>query len=155
MWFNNNHTLADSSRMNTQHSAQIMAEVPPCEAVLMSKAILFWKTAFLIRDISVFSKDRLCRLSFKACWVNELRVSVCAIMSSRPMERTDTAAKWSYQWETERAYLALRKGRLASFNTRGRDSSLCPRKTVFSTCPYHNMLFLCEGLHLQEYHVHC
>lgn len=93
MRFNNNHVLADSSDINTQHSAQIMAEVPPCEAVIMSKAILFWRIALLVRDISVFSKDRLCRLSFKACWVNELRVSVCAIISSRPMEGTDTAAK--------------------------------------------------------------
>ena len=44
-----------------------MAQAHPCEAVIMSKAVLFWRTAFLIRDISVFSKDRLYQLSFKAC----------------------------------------------------------------------------------------
>lgn len=34
---------------------------------------------YLIKDISVFGKDRLCWLSFKACWVNLVRVSMCAI----------------------------------------------------------------------------
>lgn len=46
--------------MNTQHSVWIVALVPPCEAVILSKAVLVWRTAFLIRDISVFGKDRLC-----------------------------------------------------------------------------------------------
>ena len=60
----------------------------------MSKAILFWRTAFLIRDVSVFSKGRLCWLkSFEACWVNFVRASVCVKMSSRPMERTKMVAK--------------------------------------------------------------
>lgn len=36
----------------------------------MSKATLFWRTAFLIEDLLVLSKDRFCWLSFKACWVN-------------------------------------------------------------------------------------
>lgn len=42
--------LADSSGMNAKQSVLIMAQVPPCEAVIMSKAILFWRTAFLIFD---------------------------------------------------------------------------------------------------------
>lgn len=42
--------------MNT-HPIWIRAQVPPCEAGMMSKAIVFWSTAFLIRDISRFSKD--------------------------------------------------------------------------------------------------
>lgn len=37
--------------MNTQDSVWAMAQVPPGKAVIMSKAILFWKKAFLIRDI--------------------------------------------------------------------------------------------------------
>lgn len=39
----------------------------------MFKAILFWRTAFIIRDISVSSKDRLYWLPFKACWMNLVR----------------------------------------------------------------------------------
>lgn len=64
--------------MNTQHYAWIVAQVPSYEAV-MAKAILFWKTAFL-RHILVFSRERLCWLSFKAHWVNlgrTLRVLYC------------------------------------------------------------------------------
>lgn len=60
-------------------------DASPCEAVIMSQAILFWGTAFLIRDVSVFIKDRLCQLSFEAGWVNLVRTSMCAITSSRPM----------------------------------------------------------------------
>ena len=74
-----------------------MAQVPPCEAVIMSKAIVSWRTAFLIRGILVFSKDRLCQLSFKVCWVNLVRASMCGIMSSRPVEGTKMVAKWLYQ----------------------------------------------------------
>lgn len=64
----------------------IIARVPPFKGVIMSKAMQFWKTAFLIRDISVFSKDRFCQLSSKACWVNLVKASIYATMSSRPME---------------------------------------------------------------------
>lgn len=59
----------------------------------MSKANIFWRTVFRIRDISVFTKDRLCQLSFKACWVNLVRASTYAIMFSRPIEGIKTAAK--------------------------------------------------------------
>ena len=79
--------------MNTEHSVWIMAQVPPCKAVIMSKAILFWRTAFLIRDIIVFIKDRLRCLSFKVCCMNSVRASMCGIMSSRPMEEIKTEAK--------------------------------------------------------------
>lgn len=37
---------------------RLMAQVPPYEAVIMPTDILFWRRAFLIRDISVFSKYR-------------------------------------------------------------------------------------------------
>lgn len=56
------------------------------EAVIMSKSILFWRIAFLLRDISVFSKYRLCQLSFKACWMNLARDTMCLTTSSRPEE---------------------------------------------------------------------
>ena len=103
MWFNKDDPLADSSGANTQHP------VPPCKAAITSKAILFCRMAFLTRHISVFSKDKLCLLSSKPCWVNLVRASMCAMMSSRPMEGTKMEAKWSYQWKTERAHLALRR----------------------------------------------
>lgn len=47
------------------------------------------------------------------------RASMCAIMSSRPVEGTKTVAKWSYQWKSEHTHLVLRKGRLAIFVTVG------------------------------------
>lgn len=52
--------------MNTQYSVWIMAQVSPSETVLMSKCIVFQRTAFLIKGISVFSKDKLCGLSSDA-----------------------------------------------------------------------------------------
>lgn len=94
IWFNKQGTLAESSGMNTT-SFLGNVQVSPCEAGIMSKAIIFWRTVFLIRDISVFSKDRLCQLSFKT-WVNLVRTTVYAIMSSRPIEGIKTAAKRSY-----------------------------------------------------------
>lgn len=63
MCFDKDGTLADSSAMNTKHSVWITAQVPPQEAVIMSKAIPFGRTDFLIRDILVFSKDRFSVLS--------------------------------------------------------------------------------------------
>lgn len=78
--------------MNTQHSVRIKAQVPPFEAKIMPEAILFWRTAFLTRGISVFSKDKLCWLSFKVSWVNLVRASICAITSIQPTEEGKTAA---------------------------------------------------------------
>ena len=74
------HYLTPS--MNTWPSVWIIAKVPPREAVIMSKAIMFQRTVFLIRDISVFSKDKFCWLSFNALGVNLVRVSLCAKKSS-------------------------------------------------------------------------
>ena len=56
-----------------------MSQVPPYQAVIMSKAILFWRRVFLIRDIPVFCKDTVCRLLFKAFWVQVVRASVCVL----------------------------------------------------------------------------
>lgn len=47
--------------MNTPHSVWIKAWVPP-PGVKMSQAILFWKIAVLLGDISAFSKSGLCWL---------------------------------------------------------------------------------------------
>lgn len=105
-------TLADSSAMNI-HPVWIMAQVPPGRVVIMTKTILFRRTVFLIKDILVFSKDRLCWLSFKSCWVNLVR----AIMSSRPTEGKKMAAKWSYHRKVECANPALRRGKLAALVT--------------------------------------
>ena len=87
--------------------------------MITSKAFLFWRTAFHIRDISVFGKDGLCWLSFKPCWVNLVRGRKWAITSSRPLEGTKTTIKRSYQWKIECAHLALRRGRLAAFASKG------------------------------------
>lgn len=65
----------------------------PYEAVIMSKAILIWRTTFLIKDSSVFGKNRLCQLSLKVSWVNLVRVSMYAIPLPRPMEGTKTMTK--------------------------------------------------------------
>lgn len=46
MWFNKADTLVDSSCMDTWHSVWIMAQGLPCKAVLMLKAILFWRTLY-------------------------------------------------------------------------------------------------------------
>ena len=47
MWFNKVDTLADSWGVSTQHSVWIAAQMPPCKAIIMSKAFPFWRTAFL------------------------------------------------------------------------------------------------------------
>lgn len=54
---------------------------------MMSKAILVGGTAFLSRDISVFSKYKLRQLSLKACWVNRAKASMGATFFSRPTQR--------------------------------------------------------------------
>lgn len=45
--------------MNTQHSVWIMVQMTRFKTIVMSKSILFWRRVVLIRDISVFHKDRL------------------------------------------------------------------------------------------------
>lgn len=74
--------------MNSPQSVWLPAQMPPGEAVMESKAILCRRTAFLRRDGSVFSKDRLWGPPFKACWVNLRRASKCP-----PREETKTVAK--------------------------------------------------------------
>ena len=37
------------------------------------------RPAFLIRDVSAFSKDRLCWPPFKTCWVKSSGASMCAV----------------------------------------------------------------------------
>lgn len=69
MQFSKDDTL-DSSGVNTPHSVWITAQVTSCEALIMTRAVVFWRTAAFITDISVFIKDRLRWLSFMFCWVN-------------------------------------------------------------------------------------
>ena len=88
--------------MNIHHSVWRMAQVPLFEAIIMSKAILFWRIVFLTRDVSVFGKDRLSRLSFKACWVNVGRASVFT-MSSWPVEGQRCWPNYCTSGETEHA----------------------------------------------------
>lgn len=91
--FSKDGALVDSSDTNIEHSVWIMAQVLPCEAVIISKAILFWRAAFVIRDVSVFCKDRLYWLPFTVGWVNFIRASVCARMSSSSAEGTEAPSK--------------------------------------------------------------
>lgn len=70
MQFSKDDTF-DSSGVNTPHSVWITAQVTSCDAwSLLTRADVFWRTAVFITDISGFSKDRLCWLSFMFCWVN-------------------------------------------------------------------------------------
>jgi len=41
--------------------------------------MVFLRPAFLIRDMSTFTKDRLCWLTFRTCWVKSSGASMCAI----------------------------------------------------------------------------
>lgn len=45
--------------MNTQCCIWIIAHGPPLKAIITSKVIPFWRTAFLSGDVSGFNKDRL------------------------------------------------------------------------------------------------
>ena len=76
-WLNKDDTLADSSDMNENITFCLECGTGTSQqAALLSKAIPFCRIAFLIRDISVFSKDRLCQLLFQSHWVNRVRASV-------------------------------------------------------------------------------
>ena len=41
--------------------------------------MVFLRPAFFIRDMSTFTKDRLCWLTFRTCWVKSSGASMCAI----------------------------------------------------------------------------
>ena len=51
----------------------IKLQMIPYKAFIKFKAIWFWRTALILRDISGFSPDSFCWLSSKACWVNLIR----------------------------------------------------------------------------------
>lgn len=133
MWFNKTHTLADSLNMKTQQPVERMAQVPPWKAVIMSETILFWRIAFPIRDISVFSKDQFCQLSLKACWVNLVRASICAIhppgwwkKGQRQQANDDTSGKQNkpiWPWWEEGCH----------FSNCGADFPFCPGRTRGAT----------------------
>ena len=58
-------------------------------------------------------KDRFCCLSFKACWVNLARASMCATTSSRLVEGTN-GGHMIVPVENRVCLLALRSGGLAA-----------------------------------------
>ena len=92
--------LDDLSYVFKQCSVWMLAQVPPWDAVRILKAVSFCKTAFLIIEISEFSRLIVWLLSFNVFWVNFFRVSMWEITFSNPTEGTKVAAKWSYQWNT-------------------------------------------------------
>ena len=71
------------------------------DVVRILRTIRFCKTVFLIIKTSKFSRLRVWLLSFKAFWVNFVKVSVWEITLSNPTEGTKIAAKGSYQWNTD------------------------------------------------------
>ena len=93
----------------------------------MSKATLFQSTVFLIRDISMFMKDRLC-LSFKAVWVDSVRASICAVTSCRPGVGRQRWSLMTISVENRMCPSNLEGSEIGNFQC-GVDSLLCPGKT--------------------------
>ena len=89
MWFNKDDTLADSS---SEHATFCLDNGTGASFNGSNKVQgqPVMEASFSHRHISVFSKDRL---SFKACWVNVVRASMYAVVSSFSMEGTKTVAK--------------------------------------------------------------
>lgn len=71
-------TCEQTRRVGT-HSVWVMAQVPPCEAVTMSKAIVFQRTVF---SLGTF------QCSPKTGW-GSVGASACAVTSSKGVEGTD------------------------------------------------------------------
>ena len=74
-----------------------MAWEPSCEEVIMFQSTLFWETALLLRDISVFSKNRLCHLSFKSGCMNIVSkgIYVCCNYTENIFMTQITTMVWS------------------------------------------------------------
>ena len=70
-----------------------MAQVPPCAAINISNAILFWRTALLSKACSEFKAAITIVLSFKACLVKLVKASTLSIMSVVPSDGTNIAAR--------------------------------------------------------------
>ena len=115
MCFNRDDTREASSDIKTQHPVGMIAYIPPRDAFKISKAILFWRTAVLTKDISVFYKSTPAWLSLRSSQVYLVRTSVCDMIYASPKEEINLTARWSCQWNTEGAHLALRGGRCATF----------------------------------------
>ena len=70
-----------------QHCIWIMTQVPPCEAIRISKVNLFCKTTFLICICLALRAELAFWESCKACWVKLVRVSTLySIISVVPRE---------------------------------------------------------------------
>ena len=100
MCFSRDDTLKDSSGIKIQHSIWMIVHVPHWDAVIIFKAILFWRTDFLIKGILVFNKAVPAWLQLGAYWVNLMKASACDMTSSSPKEGTNIATRWWYQWNT-------------------------------------------------------
>ena len=86
-------TLVLISGIYVQHWVWMMAQVPPCTAVRISKANLFYKTTFLICACSALRAEIAFWESCNACWVKLVKASTRSITSVVPKEGTHTAAK--------------------------------------------------------------
>ena len=85
------NTLPDKSRMYTQHSTLIIAQVPHWAAVSMSRAILLWITAFLFWICSSFKAYVAFVLSRRACFVKLVKASTLIIISVVPIVKSEVA----------------------------------------------------------------
>ena len=86
-------TLVLISGIYVQHWIWMMAQVPPCAAVRISKANLFCETTFLICAYSALRAEIAFWESCNACWVKLVKASTRSITSVVPREGTNTAAK--------------------------------------------------------------
>lgn len=81
--FNTAVILPERSDIHTQHSTSMMKCVPPCSAVRMSSAIMFWMTAVFISNYSVFNAIIAFISSTKSCSVKLVKAStlimICAM----------------------------------------------------------------------------
>ena len=86
-------TLVLISGIYVQHWVWIMAQVPPCAAVRISKANLFCKTTFPISAYSALRAEIAFWESCNACWVKLVKASTHSRTFVVPGEGTNTAAK--------------------------------------------------------------
>lgn len=94
----------DSLDIQMQYSDCIITWVPPWEVFRILRAMLFYRTAFLIKETSEFNKLMACLLSFKSCWINLVKTSMWLMTSSIPSEWTNIMSKCSFHWKTDWTY---------------------------------------------------
>ena len=70
-----------------------MVRIPPCAAINISYAILFWSTALRSKACSEFKAAIAIVLSFKACLVKLVKASTLSLMSVVPSDGTNITAR--------------------------------------------------------------